>query len=180
MNPGPGKNILIVIPKNQFCEEELFGVHSALDATGARTVVLSPSGREALGMKKTRFTPDGMLVDWNKKGGFSGKYDAVLVVGGRGSKKSLWDETILPQILTDHHRAGSIIGAIGSSVVVLARASLLAGIAAAPDDDSVNHELQIARVDRSDQDVIRSGKIITAHGAEAAEKFVHAVLDTLE
>ena len=111
-------NILIIIPKSQFCEQELNGVRTVLQQCGANVVVLSKSGQEARGMNKEKFQPDGMIVDWNKQIGVESKYHAVILVGGKGAKKSLWDDPIVPQILTDHYRFGSIIGAIGKPLLL--------------------------------------------------------------
>jgi len=101
-----GKNILMVIPRNQFDEDELFATRELLELAGARVIVLSKTGQEAVGTNRTRFLPHGMIIDWNKQEGIFGKYDAVVLVGGKGAPKSLWDDPILPQILTDHYRAG--------------------------------------------------------------------------
>lgn len=174
------KNILIVIPKSQFEEQELFDTLEVLKAAGPRTIVLSKSGQEAVGMNKTRFTPDGMLVDWDKQQGVSGKYDAAIVMGGKGAPKSLWDDTILPQILTDHFRAERVIGAIGLGVTVLARASLLSYEAAGPEDEKFLSELEEAGLTRSSSPVVQDGKVITASGPETTTEFAHTILSALE
>ena len=144
-----------MIPKSQFEEQELFDTLEVLKATGARILVLSKSGQEAVGMNKTRFMSDGVLVDWDKQEGYAGKYHAVLVMGGKGAPKSLWDDTILPQILTDHFRADRVIGAIGLGVAVLARASLLSYEAAGPKDESFLSELEKAGLTRANASVIQ-------------------------
>ena len=174
------KNILVVIPKSQFQEQELFDTLEVLKAAGLQVRVLSKSGQEAMGMNKTRFTPDGMLVDWDKQPGFAGKYDAVIVLGGKGAPKSLWDETILPQILTDHFRSDRVIGALGLGVAVLARASLLSYEAAGPEDKKFLLELEEAGLTRSRSAVLQDGKIITASGADAAIEFANAIANALE
>lgn len=159
----------------------MFDTLEVLKASGARILVLSKSGQEAVGMSKTRFTPDGMLVDWDKQEGFAGKYHAVLVMGGKGAPKSLWDDTILPQILTDHFRAERVIGAIGLGVAVLARASLLSYEATGPDDDEkFLSELEDAGLTRAHSPVVQDGKIITAAGPEAATEFAHTIASALE
>ena len=158
----------------------MFDTLEVLKATGARILVLSKSGQEAVGMNKTRFMSDGVLVDWDKQEGYAGKYHAVLVMGGKGAPKSLWDDTILPQILTDHFRADRVIGAIGLGVAVLARASLLSYEAAGPKDESFLSELEKAGLTRANASVIQDGNIITASGAEAATEFAHTVISVLE
>ena len=89
MSDLSGTNILIIIPKSQFCGQELNGVRTILQQCGANVVVLSKSGQEARGMNKEKFQPDGMIVDWNKQPGIEGKYHAVILVGGKGAKKFL-------------------------------------------------------------------------------------------
>lgn len=174
------KNILIVIPKSQFQEQELFDTLEVLKAAGPRIIVLSKSGQEAVGMNKTRFKPDGVLVDWDKQQDIYGNYDAVLVMGGKGAPKSLWDDTILPQILTDHFRAERVVGAIGLGVAVLARASLLSCEAAGPEDEKFLSELEEAGLTRANSPVIQDGKVITASGPEAATEFARTIVSALE
>ena len=174
------KNILIVIPKSQFQERELLDTLDVLKSAGPRIFVLSKSGQEAVGMNKTRFTPDGMLVDWDKQQGISRKYDAVLILGGKGAPKSLWDDNILTQILTDHFRAERVIGAIGLGVVVLARASLLSYEAAGPEDEKFLQELESANLTRSSSPIVQDGKVVTASGSEVAIEFARTIVKALE
>jgi len=101
-------------------------------------------------------------------------------MGGKGAPKSLWDDTILPQILTDHFRAERVIGAIGSGVAVLARASLLSYEAAGPKDETFLSELEEAGLTRANSPVVQDGKIITASGPEAATEFAHTIVSALE
>jgi protease I len=170
------KNILIVIPRNQFDEDELFVTRETLESAGARVVVLSQTGQEAVGMNKTRFQPHGTIIDWNKQEGIFGKYAAVVLVGGKGAAKSLWDDPILPQILTDHYRAGKVVAAIGQSVIVLARASFLMQRAASgPDQEKFRHELEAGSGFYADEPVTCGDRIITACGGEAAKEFAEAV-----
>jgi len=180
MNDHRSIHILIILPRNQYVEEELFGLRDALDEAGIGWVALSPSGQEARGMGKTRFQPHGVIVDWDKQPGFRGKYHAVLIVGGRGAPKSLWDDPILPQILTDHHRAGKVVGAIGLGVAVLLRGGFVDKETAGPNDENFLQEVDSAGASLSDLSVIRSGNIITCSGSDAVTEFVQEVLAALE
>jgi putative intracellular protease/amidase len=163
------KNILLIIPKSQFCEQELNGVRNILQQNGANVVVLSKSGQEALGVNKERFQPDGMIVDWNKQIGIENKYHAVILVGGKGAKKSLWDDPIVPQILTDHYRQGSVIGAIGEAIVVLLRASLIVGEIPLPKDEKTRKELERLNAVCVDIPVISSENLVLGQGADSIE-----------
>ncbi len=175
-----GKNILIVIPKSQFCEEELAGIYDPLKDAGSQVIVLSKSGQEARGMNKTKFQPDGILVDWDKQPKISGKYDAVLVLGGKGSAKSLWDDPILPQILTDHHRAGKIVGAIGASIVVLIQAGLVQGSTPAPKDDKTRQVLKEAGITPTDTPFYCSDRVLIAKDVTAVQNLIKATIEYLE
>ncbi len=175
-----GKNILLVIPKNQFHDGELSRTRAVLEPAGAHIVVLSKTGQDAVGINKTRITPDSRLVDWDKQNGVTGKYHAVLVMGGKGAPKSLWDDDILPQILTDHYRIDRVVGAIGLGVGVLARVGLLSGEAAGPDDEKFLAELEQAGVVPSTDAITHYGNVITACDAEAATEFAQTVVNALK
>ncbi len=165
-----GKIILIAIPKNQFDEREVFGLRDSLTEAGAKVVILSKTGAEAVGSEKTRFQPDGRIVDWDKIN-TQGKYDAVLVTGGKGAPKFLWDDDILPQILTDHFRAEKVLGGIGLGVAVLVRANLLANEAAGPDDEKFLKELEGAGVNHIPEPVVKQDNILTCRNAESIDVF---------
>ena len=176
-----GKNALIIIPKSQFCEEELYGIRSALENKRVRVVVLSKSGKEAIGMKKDKFQPDGMIVDWNRHAGAQGKkYHVVILVGGKGARKSLWDDPIVPQILTDHYRAGSVIGAIGSAIIVLMRTSLVTGEIPLPQEADARKELESLRAVCVDIPVTSLGSVVFGQGADSIDEFSQTILNLIE
>ena len=175
-----GKYILIIIPKSQFCEQELNGVRNILQQNGANVVVLSKSGQEALGVNKERFQPDGMIVDWNKHIGIENKYHAVILVGGKGAKKSLWDDPIVPQILTDHYRFGSVIGAMGAAIVVLVRASLVTGEVPMPEDDVTCKELESLNAVCVDVPVTRVENVVLGQGRNSVHQFSQKIIDLIE
>ena len=175
-----GKHVLIIIPKSQFCEEELNGIRNVLQQDGANVVVLSKSGQEALGMNKGKFQPDGMIVDWNKQIRGNNKYHAVILVGGKGAKKSLWDDPIVPQILTDHYRFGSVIGAMGTAIVVLVRACLVTGEVPRLDDDVACKELERLNAVYVDAPFTRIENVVLGQGKTSVQKFSRAIIDLLE
>ena len=180
MNVLSGKNVLVIIPKSQFCEKELYGVKSELEQRGVRVVVLSMSGQEARGMNKEKFQPDGMIVDWNKQPGVRGKYQAVVLIGGKGARKSLWEDPIVPQILTDHYRSGSVIAAMGSAIVVLVRASLVTGEIPLPQDEATRDELELLNANCIDTPVTSMGNSVFGQGADSVSKFSQTILGLME
>ena len=175
-----GKNILIIIPKSQFCEQELNGVRTVLQQGGANVIVLSKSGQEAQGVNKDKFKPDGMIVDWDKQHKVKGKYHAVILVGGKGASKSLWDDPIVPQILTDHYRIGSVIGAIGEAIVVLLRASLIAGEIPLPKDENTRKELERLNAVCVDISVISNENLVLGEGAGSVSEFSQSIINCMK
>ena len=175
-----GKNILIVIPKSQFCDEELYGVRSIFQQKGAHVVVLSKSGQETYGMNKEKFKPDGMIVDWDKQFGVEGKYHAVILIGGKGASKSLWGDPIVPQILTDHYRIGSVIGAIGEAIVVLLRASLIVGEIPLPKDEKTRKEIEHLNGVCIDIPVISNENMVLGQGEDSISEFTQSIINCIK
>ena len=171
---------LLVIPQNRFCEQQLFDLKEVLEGGGGECRILSKSGKEAKGEAKTLFQPDGMLVDWNRFLQGKPKYDAVIVIGGKGAKSSIWEDTILPQILTDHFRAGKILGAFGLSVVALARAGLVSRCeVSAQKEEACLKELDDAGAFPEDKNLVVVNRIITSNDPSAGKIFGETTLELL-
>ncbi len=130
-------------------------------------------------MNRERYTPDGVIVDWDKQQGVSGKYHAVILIGGKGAQKSLWDDDIVPRILIDHYRAGRIIGALGAALVNLARASLVTDEAATPEYEPALKELEALGVNCVDEPVVCLNRIVTGSGGKTAEQFAEKIVELL-
>ncbi len=172
-------NILVIIPNNQFDEDQLFPLLKLLESQNCKVVVLSKSGKESRGVSKTSYLPHGMIIDWNKQTGIYGKYNGIIVLGGKGAPKSLWKDEILPQILTDHFRAGSIIGSIEMGVVVLVKAGLISEVCAAPDDERVIQELDQIAVQPLDEPIYFSDNVLTAKNENHLQEFVEIFFEKL-
>ena len=172
--------ILLVIPPNRFCSQQLFDLKEVLVKKSVQCRVLSKTGKEGKGEDKSLIQPDGMLVDWNRYLQGKQKYDAVIVIGGKGSKTSIWEDPILPQILTDHFRAGKILGAFGLSVVALARAGLISQCEiSAIDDQACLQELENAGAFPEEKNIITAERIITSKDPEGGKRFGEALLRML-
>ena len=171
---------LLVIPQNRFCEQQLFDLKEVLEGGAGECRVLSKTGKEAKGEAKTLFQPDGMLVDWNRFLQGKKKYDAVIVIGGKGAKSSIWEDTILPQILTDHFRAGKILGAFGFSVVALARAGLVSRCEVSVlKEEACLKELDDAGAFPEDKNLVVANRIITSNDPSAGKIFGETILELL-
>ena len=171
---------MLVIPQNRFCEQQLFDLKKVLEEEAGKCRVLSKSGKETKSDAKSLFQPDGMLVDWNRFLQGKQKYDAVIVIGGKGAKSSIWEDPILPQILTDHFRAGKILGAFGLSVVALARAGLVSRCAvSAINDEACLKELNDVGAFPEEKNLVAIDRIITSNSSNSGEEFGMKILELL-
>jgi protease I len=172
--------ILLVIPQNRFCDQQLLELKTIFDEASLKTITLSKSGNEAVGESKTKILPDGILVDWDKRHLPNKHYDAVVVLGGKGAKNSIWNDPILPQILTDHYRAGKIVGALGLSVISLARAGLLTRQeVSAPNDKSCIRELEDVGAFVVEEALTFSSQVVTAGEDSSGKLLGRKVLELL-
>lgn len=174
------RNFLLAVPQDRFCEKQLFDLKGTLAKVPSSCVILSKSGKEAKGEENFHLQPDGMLVDWNRHLPGKQKYDAVIVIGGKGSRRSIWEDAILPQILTDHFRAGKILGAFGLSVAALARAGLLSRReVSAPKDEKCMKELERAGAFPEAKPLVVADRIITSNDTDSGRIFGNTILELL-
>jgi len=189
------KSILLVIPKDYYDETELDPVLEVFKREEPRFLkVASPKFKEAVGMKNGRIQPDMLLVDAME--GITGdsyvtsmkgtrqviaEFHAVVIIGGKGAKKYLWDDKILRILINDRFRAGAVIGAIGLAVPCLGRAGILDTVdVAVPPDAKALEEVETANALVAEENLVAADRIITARGGEAAEAFAEAVVEAVQ
>jgi protease I len=105
---------------------------------------------------------------------------ALVVCGGQGAPRYLWDDPSLGRLVRLTAAAGGILAASCYGVVVLARQGVLRGRQAtvypAP---RARLELVRGGARLSDCDVVVDGGVVTAGGPEASEEFARALLRAL-
>jgi len=108
------------------------------------------------------------------------EFDAVVVIGGDGAPKHLWDDPALCAALRRHFARGSIVGGICYGVVALARAGVLAGHRATVYPDR-RAELEIGRGGAllTADSLVSDGNIVTARGPSDAMLLAQAILTRL-
>ena len=191
-----GKNILFIIPKDYYNEDELEPLVAIMKEEGARVLVASSKFKEAVGMKTGRIMPDLMVVDAMEgiigdtyvTGGTGtrqiiGVFHGVILIGGNGARLYLWKEKLIRLLITDRHKSGMVVGAIGAAVPTLISAGLVHQFdVAASKDKHTLKELEKANVKISDDSVADYDRIITGAGESAvkpfAERFIEEVSQT--
>ncbi len=170
-----GKKVLMVIAPQNFRDEELLEPKSVFEDSGIEVTIASTSKGSARGMLGAMVDPDLTLDEVDVK-----DYDAIVVVGGGGSRDYLWDNLTLHGIVKEAYNGGKVVAAICISPVVLAKAGLLDGKKATvfPSQDTLS-ELKNAGAILVNTDAVADGRIVTGRGPEAAEEFGRKVLEAL-
>lgn len=104
-------------------------------------------------------------------------YDAVVFVGGRGAKEH-WDNRTAHMIARQAFESGSVVGAICIAPVILANAGLRDGRKATVRASEAGR-LRAQGAECTGREAEADGRIITANGPEAPEKFGIAVASAL-
>ncbi|MFC1898851.1 DJ-1/PfpI family protein [Chloroflexota bacterium] len=167
--------MLMVIPQNNFNDDELFIPKELFEEKGAEVTVASTSKNTAEGMFGNTIIPDLIISDVNVD-----FYDAFVIVGGYGSIEYLWENDILFDLVQSAYEKGKVVSAICLSPVVLARAGILEGIQATVyQDPEAIGELNICDAVYVDEDVVVSDRIVTGRGPESSREFALKVWDML-
>ncbi len=188
-----GKNILIIIPKDYYDEQELEIPLKKFREEGATVRIASSKLKEAVGMKTGRVMPDLIVVDamegitgdsyvTSGKGTRQvlGVFHAVVVIGGRGTRKHVWTDKLVRLLIMDRFRSAMVIAGIGQGVPTLGVAGLLENIeVAAPQDKHSLPELDKAAAILAEDQLVVHDNIITAVGAEVAEEFAEAIIEAV-
>ncbi|MBI3793168.1 MAG: DJ-1/PfpI family protein [Nitrospinae bacterium] len=170
------KRVLMVISQENFRDEELLHPSEVFRQKGFEVVVAAGEKKEALGSYGAKVTPDMTIDEAGKQ-----SFDAVVIVGGNGSRIHLWGNQTLFNLVRAHHATGRPLGAICIAPVVLAQAGLLKGVDATMYKSAdTSEEFAKHGVKTSEKDVVVSGSIVTGNGPAAARKFGAAVASLVE
>ncbi|HIH74671.1 MAG TPA: DJ-1/PfpI family protein [Methanosarcina sp.] len=171
-----GKKILLVIAQEQFRDEECFVPKQIFEAAGAKVIVASEFTDIAKGSLGGTIKPDICISDVKID-----DYDAIVISGGPGSRKYLWDNQHLRELVKEADSHKKVVSAICISPVVLARAGILNGkdstVFNSPD---TVQELRRYGATYLDKDVVVSGRIVTGRDPKSAEAFGKTVLKVLK
>ncbi len=188
-----GKNILIIIPKDYYNEQELEYPLKKFKEEGADVRIASSKLKEAVGMKTGRVMPNLLIVDaiegitgdsyvTGAKGTrqIIGVFHGVVVIGGRGTRKYVWTDNLVRLLLLDRFKSNMVVAGIGHGVPALGEAGLIENIeVAAPQDKHTLPELDKAAAILSEEKLEVQDRVITAVGAEVVEEFTEAIIEAV-
>ena len=192
-----GKNILIIIPKDYYDEEELEIPYELFKSEDANIIIASGKMKEAVGMKTGRRMPDRLIVDSMEgitgdsyvTGGTGTRqikavFQGVVVVGGSGAKNYLWEDKIVRLLLTDRYKSEFVVAAIGLGIGCLAEANLVEALEVPVDESTAKKPflkiLEKGKVLLSDEDLIIYERLVIGKDSSIAKAFAEAVVDEVE
>jgi protease I len=169
------KKILVVIPPENFRDEELNEPVAVFEKNGIEYETVSTEKGQARGMLGAYTYAEADLKDTletirSEKG--DTEFSALMIVGGSGSPEYLWNNEELHEIVRIFDSEKKPVGAICLSPAVLANAGILKSReVTAFKDSSALRILKKADARISSEQVVTDGNIITANGPEAAGEF---------
>ena len=192
-----GKNILIIIPKDYYDEEELEIPYELFKNEDANIIVASAKMKEAVGMKTGRRMPDRLIVDSMEgitgdsyvTGGTGTRqikavFQGVVVVGGTGARIYLWEDKIVRLLITDRYKSEFVVAAIGQGIGCLAEASLVEALEVPVNENIAKKPflkiLEKGKALLSDEDLIIHERLVMGKDSSIAEAFAQAVIDEVE
>tara|TARA_B100000470_G_scaffold220941_1_gene210259 strand:- start:602 stop:1213 length:612 start_codon:yes stop_codon:yes gene_type:complete len=192
-----GKNILIIIPKDYYDEEELEIPYELFKSEDANIIIASGKMKEAVGMKTGRRMPDRLIVDSMEgitgdsyvTGGTGTRqikavFQGVVVVGGSGARNYLWEDKMVRLLLTDRYKSEFVVAAIGQGIGCLAEANLVEALEVPVDENTAKKPflkiLDKGKALLSDEDLIVYERLIIGKDSSIAKAFAEAVVDEVE
>lgn len=173
VDKGGGENmrrVLFIVAQENFRDIELTKPKEILEKGGHKVEIASITTDVAIGADGTRIIPDLAIREVNPD-----NYEYIVVIGGPGAPK-LAD---YPEVFAVLQKAKNV-AAICIAPTILAEAGVLKGKKATvfKTDESVRI-LKEGGATFVDKDVVVDGKLVTANGPQAAEKFGRELLKQL-
>ena len=172
-----GEVLMIIAPKN-FRDEELFEPKAILEKNGYKVTIASLSGDIAKGMLEAEIVPDFTLDEISVD-----TYDGVIFVGGSGTE-IYFDNEMAYSIAKEGYEKNKVLGAICIAPCILAKAGVLKNKRATVWSSAVAKKyvkiLEANGALYTDEDVVVDGRIVTANGPGAAEKFGNEIVRLLK
>ncbi|MFH1306131.1 MAG: DJ-1/PfpI family protein [Candidatus Micrarchaeota archaeon] len=169
-------NILLIVAPVDFRDEEALVPKKIFEENGHNVKVASKGTGEAKGKLGASLKVDADIGNVN-----ADEFDAIVFAGGPGAKIYFNDAKALG-IARDAAAKGKVVAAICIAPRILANAGILEGKKATtwdPGDGSESRKLEEKGAKYTGNDVEIDGKIITANGPAAAEKFANKIIELL-
>ena len=168
-------HVLMVIACENFRDEELAKPKEILEKNGLIVHVASSKKEGCKGMLGAGAAVDSLITEVKAQ-----DYGAVVFVGGTGAKIYL-DSADAHKLAAEAVKEDRIVGAICLAPAILAKAGVLKGKKATVyNDEEFVGILKDGGADYTGDKVTVDGKIVTAHGPDAAAEFGEKLLELIK
>ncbi len=165
--------VLVVVPPAGFSEETLRHARASLFNVHVGTWSVSTETQSTvLGRLQDEFLVDGSLADANLD-----DYSGVIFAAGEGDGALAENEAVLA-LARGAREQGKLVAAWGTSVAILARAGVLAGLAVTG-DPALEDVIRRAGAKYTGVEVQRDGKVVTARDESAGLRFGKALVQVV-
>ena len=162
------KSVLLILPAQNFNEEEFLIITNALERAEIKVFIASDSYSLCVGSNGFKVKNDVQLYNIHES-----NFGGLIIIGGDGIR-NYWDNKTIQSTAQKFAGNKKPIGAICAAPIILAKAGLLSGCATCyPDDKSV---LEKEGIDFKDTSVVTQKNIITAQNPAAATEFIKTFL----
>lgn len=162
------KSVLLIIPAQNFNEEEYLIITGALERSGIKIFIASDSNFLCIGSNGMKVKNDVQLYNIHES-----NFGGLILVGGSGMR-NYWNNKAIHSTALKFAKSKKPIGAICSAPIILAKAGLLSGGATCHTDD--RKELEREGIIYQDLPVVTEKNIITAQNPTTATEFAKAFL----
>lgn len=171
----PKKILFILMPKD-YRDEEFYEPYNILKEKGFELDVASFQKGIAVGANGYEFSPN-LVIDQIKDEDFN-KYDALVIPGGPGSTKYLWNNKTVQSIIKLFHNNQKIVAAICYAVIAVVQSGILKG------KNATVYPTQEAKEILQNNNVnfvhdgtvsLKTEKIITSQGPAFAKDFAEQI-----
>ncbi|PIZ89678.1 MAG: hypothetical protein COX89_00190 [Candidatus Nealsonbacteria bacterium CG_4_10_14_0_2_um_filter_37_10] len=172
------KSIVMIIAFRDFRDAEYFVPKEILEAAGAEVKTASNKKGTAIGADGGDTEVDLLVSEINLA-----DFAAIVFVGGPGCLGALDNEDSC-KLARETISQNKVLASICISPVILAKAGVLKGkkatVWSSPMDKVPVRILEENEAIYQDKSVVADGKIVTANGPAAAEKFAKAIITALK
>lgn len=164
--------VLIIIPHDQFRDEEYTETRTALEDAGIEVVVASSHSSTAHGRFDTKVEPD-ITISHVK----IDDYSAIVFIGGPGVEE-YFDNPDVMSLVRASFQKKILLAAICSAPVIFANAGILSRRRVTA-FDTRREVLEMSGAYFTEKGVVLDGELITASGPEDSKHFGEAIAKAL-
>ncbi len=172
------KKAVLIIAYKGFQDLEYSATRMALEKNGINITIASSKTGEAIGKFGEKVKVDKKINEIRAE-----DFDAIVFIGGPGALEFVENRTA-HQLAQETASKEKILAAICIAPEILAKAGVLSGKKATvwsdPLDQTPIQFLKAHGAEYIPEDVVADGKIITANGPPAAEKFGQKIVELLK